>query len=149
MKKLLLIICISLVLVCALFLFGCSDGYPSYPPYALTEFKKIDPVGQVPEEFKSIIENNLFEYSNLYNVNIPAEVKGIRITKQGDAYFSDAFYQIDENTYTQHGEMIADTNPEDKTRDTNAFAEGYISITPMTKERTDLVAFDKLKKINL
>ena len=101
------------------------------------------------EVYNYIIENNLFEYSNLYNVNIPAEVKGIRITKQGDAYFSDAFYQIDENTYTQHGEMIADTNPEDKTRDTNAFAEGYISITPMTKERTDLVAFDKLKKINL
>ena len=60
MKKLLLIICASLVLVCALFLFGCSDGYPSYPPYALTEFKKIDPVGQVPEEFKAIVENNLF-----------------------------------------------------------------------------------------
>lgn len=96
--------------------------------------------------FNYIIENNLFEYSDLYNVNIPEEVKGIKITKQGDGYFSDAFYQIDETTYTQHGEMIADTNPDDHDRDSIAFADGFISVTPMTKERTDLVAFEKLKE---
>lgn len=95
--------------------------------------------------YNYISENNLFDYSNLYNVNIPEEVKGIKITKQGDAFFSDAFHQVDETTYTQYGEMIADTCPEDKDRDTNAFADGMISVTPMTKERTDLVAFDKLK----
>ena len=95
--------------------------------------------------FNYIMENNLFEYSDLYNVNIPETVKGIKITKQGDGYFSDAFYKIDENTYTQHGEMIADTNPEDHDRDSIAFADGFISVTPMTKERTDLVAFEKLK----
>ena len=97
------------------------------------------------EAYNYIIKNNLFDYSNLYNVNIPEEVKGIKITKQGDAYFSDAFYQVDETTYTQYGKMIADTCPEDPYRDTNAFAAGYISISPMTKERTDLVAFEKLK----
>lgn len=97
--------------------------------------------------YNFILENNLFDYSDLYNVNIPEEVKGIKITKQGDAFFSDAFHQIDEVTYTQYGEMIADTCPEDKTRDTVAFAEGFISVTPMTKERTDLVAFEKIKDI--
>lgn len=97
--------------------------------------------------YNFILENNLFDYSDLYNVNIPEEVKGIRITKQGDAFFSDAFHQIDEVTYTQYGEMIADTCPDDKTRDTVAFAEGFISVTPMTKERTDLVAFEKIKDI--
>lgn len=97
--------------------------------------------------FEYIMENNLFDYSALYNVNIPEVVKGIKITKQGDAFYSDVFYKIDENTYTQHGEMIADTCPEDKDRDTIAFADGFISITPMTKERTDLVAFEKLKNM--
>ena len=97
--------------------------------------------------YNFILENNLFDYSDLYNVNIPEEVKGIKITKQGDAFFSDAFHQIDEVTYTQYGEMIADTCPDDKTRDTVAFAEGFISVTPMTKERTDLVAFEKIKDI--
>ncbi len=97
--------------------------------------------------FDFIVNNGLFEYADLYNVNIPEQVKGIKITKQGDAFYSDAFYKIDENTYTQHGEMIYDTCPEDKERDTIAFADGFISITPMTKERTDLVAFDKLRKM--
>lgn len=99
------------------------------------------------EAFDFIINNNLFDYTPLYNVNIPENVKGIKITKQGDAFYSDAFYQIDETTYTQHGEMIADTCPNDSERDNVAFADGYISVTPMTKERTDLVAFAKLKDI--
>ena len=106
-------------------------------------------VKYLDEAFNFIMNNNLFEYSALYNVNIPEEVKGIKITKQGDAYYSDAFHQVDEVTYTQYGEMIADTCPEDKDRDTNAFYNGYISVTPMTKERTDLVAFEKLKNKNI
>ncbi len=97
--------------------------------------------------FDFIVNNGLFEYADLYNVNIPEQVKGIKITKQGDAFYSDAFYKIDEDTYTQHGEMIYDTCPEDKERDTIAFADGFISITPMTKERTDLVAFEMLRKM--
>ena len=101
------------------------------------------------EAYNYIINNNLFDYSDLYNVNIPEEVKGIKITKQGDGYFSDAFHQVDETTYTQYGELIADTCPDDVTRDTVAFGQGFISVTPMTKERTDLVAFEKLKDNNL
>ena len=101
------------------------------------------------EAYNYIIKNNLFDYSDLYNVNIPEEVKGIKITKQGDGYFSDAFHQINETTYTQYGELIADTCPDDITRDTVAFGQGFISVTPMTKERTDLVAFEKLKDKNL
>ena len=97
------------------------------------------------EAYSYIINNNLFGYSDLYNVNIPEIVKGIKVTKQGDAFFSDAFHQVDEITYTQYGQMIADTCPEDKERDTNAFHDGFISVTPMTKERTDLNAFKKLK----
>lgn len=99
------------------------------------------------EAFNFIVNNNLFDYSDLYNVNIPEDVKGIKITKQGDGFFSDAFHQVDEVTFTQYGEMIADTCPEDKTRDSVAFGEGFISVTPMTKERTDLPAFEKLKNM--
>ena len=99
------------------------------------------------QAYNFIIENNLFDYSDLYNVNIPETVKGIRITKQGNAFFSDSFFKVDENTYTQHGEMIADNNPDDLDRDSIAFSNGYISVTPMTKERTDLVAFEKLKTL--
>ena len=103
-------------------------------------------VKYLDEAYNFILENGLFEFSDLYNVNIPEEVKGIKITKQGDGFFSDAFYKIDENTYTQHGELIADSCPEDKNRDTIAFGEGFISVTPMTKERTHIPAFEELKK---
>lgn len=99
------------------------------------------------QAYNFIIGNNLFDYSDLYNVNVPETVKGIRITKQGNAFFSDSFFKVDENTYTQHGEMIADNNPDDLDRDSIAFSNGYISVTPMTKERTDLVAFEKLKSL--
>ena len=99
------------------------------------------------QAYNFIIENNLFDYSDLYNVNIPETVKGIKITKPGNAFFSDSFFKVDENNYTQHGEMIADNNPDDLDRDSIAFSNGYISVTPMTKERTDLVAFEKLKTL--
>lgn len=94
--------------------------------------------------YKFIVDNDLFDHASLYNVNIPEAVKGIKITKQGDAFFSDSFYKVDETTYVQHGVAIPDSHPEDKDRDTIAFAEGYISVTPMTKERTDLPAFTRL-----
>ena len=97
--------------------------------------------------FNYIIENNLFDYADLYNVNIPKEVKGIKITKQGDAFFSDEFFKVDETTYVQHGTAIPDTHPEDCARDTVAYAQGYISVTPMTVERTDLKAFEKLNSL--
>lgn len=98
------------------------------------------------EVFDFILENGLFDYADLYNVNIPEAVRGIKITKQGDAFFSDSFHKIDENTYVQHGVAIADSHPEDGERDTIAFADGYISVSPMTAERTDLPAFEKLSK---
>lgn len=101
------------------------------------------------EAYNFILENNLFDYSDLYNVNIPETVKGIKITKQGNAFFSDSFFKVDENTYSQHGEMIADKNSDDLDRDSIAFSNGYISVTPMTKERTDLVAFEKLKSLDI
>lgn len=97
--------------------------------------------------YSFIVDNALFDHAGLYNVNIPETVKGIKITKQGDAFFSDSFYQVDETTYIQHGVAIPDSHPEDKDRDTIAFAEGYISVTPMTKERTDLPAFARLTEM--
>jgi len=96
-------------------------------------------------------ENRLFDCSRLYNVNIPTNPRGIKITRQGDAYFSDEFFPTeagkkngDDGIYIQRGRAVQDTEPEDLTRDTVAFANGYISITPMTICRTNLPAFEKL-----
>lgn len=96
--------------------------------------------------YNYIKENNLFEYNDIFNVNIPKNPVGIKITKQGSPYFDDGFKHIEGNMYIQTGEMVPDEFPDDLTRDTVAIKNGFISITPLTLNRTNLDAFDKLSK---
>ena len=91
-----------------------------------------------------VMDNGLLKESPLYNVNIPSNVRGIRITRQGDAYFSDEFFRLDGDMYMQRGHAVPETTPNDLTLDTVAFREGYISVTPMTMDRTNRSAFERL-----
>lgn len=92
--------------------------------------------------------HNLMNIHNLYNVNIPCSVTGdIRITRRGEACYSDAFMKLDNNMYKQYGDFIYyDTG--DMTLDTDSVMNGHISVTPLTFERTDMVMFEKLKDLN-
>ena len=96
------------------------------------------------EVYRYIIDNNLFGLNPLYNVNIPKEPRGIKITQQGSAYFSDGFRHIEGDMYIQTGDRIPDENPDDLTRDTVAMEQGYISITPLALTRTEMNTFNKL-----
>ena len=91
-----------------------------------------------------IKKNDLYKYSSLYNVNIPLEVKGIRITRQGGAYYSDEFIPMENDIWKQVGVFVYkyDGNPE---LDTDSIMDGYISITPLTLERTDLQVYNQIK----
>ena len=91
--------------------------------------------------------NNLFDYCDLYNVNIPLEPKGIVLTRQGDAYFTDSFDKVDETHFQQNGYCIH-VNQFDLTVDTDATISGYVSITPLSIKRDDATAFE-LAKNNL
>ena len=98
--------------------------------------------------YNYIMDNKLFDICDLYNVNIPTEVKGsILITRQGKACYSDEFVLADADKclYKQQGEFVPECC-DDLCFDTNAIAAGYISITPMTTERTDLKVYEKLTK---
>ena len=97
------------------------------------------------EVYEYITKNNLFAETPLYNVNIPNEVKGIRMTYQGSQYFSDEFIQKDGDMYMQQGEPIPDVCPEDMDRDTVAILHGYITVTPLLATRTDMATFHKYK----
>lgn len=94
--------------------------------------------------YEYIQENKLLELNDMYNINIPAKVKDIRITYQGTAYYSDRFRKLDGDMYIQEGEPIPDVKPNDSNRDTVAFFEGYISITPLQVTRTNMDAYRKL-----
>ena len=89
--------------------------------------------------------NNLLDVHNLYNVNIPANPKEIRITHQGGPYYSDDFPPIGNDLYRPTGKSVwVDRN--DYTLDTDATLNGYITVTPMTVDRTDWSIYSKLIK---
>ena len=95
-----------------------------------------------------IEKNELFSKNPLYNVNIPADPKGLRITRQGSPYFSDVFELVSENMYLQTGCLIPDVSPDDETLDTVMTEKGYITLTPMLTTRTNLSVFEDLKFLN-
>lgn len=89
-------------------------------------------------------ENGLWDKHSLYNVNIPENHKGIRITRQGGPYYTDDFAPQENNLYMPVGRCIHE-NTGDLTIDTDCVVSGYISITPMTLARTDMNIFRMLQ----
>lgn len=90
--------------------------------------------------------NNLFAYGNIYNVNIPKNAKSILLTKQGGAYFTDDFIDLGDGTWRQEGHCIHQNN-HDLTIDSDAVVDGYVSVTPLTIERTNYIAYNALKGV--
>lgn len=87
----------------------------------------------------------LLELGSIYNVNIPIADKGIRVTRQGGIYFTDDFVYLGDDMYEQVGAM-ADPHSDDLRLDNVALINGYISITPLTSEKTNLSVFDRFNK---
>ena len=93
-----------------------------------------------------IQEHDLFRYNRLYNVNMPASPKGVRITRQGGPYFSDDFPYIGGDLYRPVGKPVWEDSGDD-TLDTDATLHGYITITPMTINRTDWEVYRRLNQL--
>lgn len=92
-------------------------------------------------------KHDLMGKHSLYNVNIPQNPVGIRITRQGGPYYSDDFDPQGDDMYLARGKSVY-TEGHDYEIDTNAALHGYISISPLTICRTDLSMFEKLKELN-
>ena len=91
-------------------------------------------------------DNKLFEYGNIFNVNIPKDAKSVLLTHQGGAYFTDDFIDLGDGTWRQEGHCIHQNN-HDMTVDSDATIDGYVSVTPLTIARTDFCAYNTLKGI--
>ena len=89
-------------------------------------------------------QRSLMDIHGLYNVNIPADPKGILITHQGGPYYSDDFLPIGNDLYQPKGKPIW-VDRQDYTLDTDATLNGYISVTPLTIDRTHRSVYDSLK----
>ena len=95
-----------------------------------------------------VTAGGLLKVHSWYNINIPADPKTIRITRQGGPYYSDDFLPVGNDLYQPHGKDIhVDSgNPE---LDTDSTLSGYISIMPLTIDRTDLNVFNALSAVSV
>lgn len=91
--------------------------------------------------------HKLLEKGNIYNVNIPAEAKSIRITRQGGPYYSDDFPHIGNDMYEPKGICVYQ-NRNDLTLDTDSVMSGHISIMPLSTNRVDTPLYEELEKLN-
>lgn len=99
------------------------------------------------EIFAYLREHQLLEKNDLYNINIPEEPRGIRITRQGGPYFLETFQTLENDMYMPVGKPIHSVG-QDHTLDTVAHRQGYISISPMTTDRTNHSLFRELESLN-
>ena len=102
---------------------------------------------QLDRIYDFFIKHDLMGKNMLYNVNIPLKSKGIRITRQGGPLYSDDFPPIGNDLYQPKGKLVYEDQHDD-TLDTDAAIHGYISISPLSLERTRLDLFAELSKLN-
>ncbi len=96
--------------------------------------------------YNFIMENRLLEESMLYNVNLPNSHGEIRITKQGGVYFHDEFKYLGGDIWEQGGYIIEENEGDDRL-DTDSVRDGFVSITPLVSDRTNHLAFEKIKDL--
>ena len=94
--------------------------------------------------FAFLREHKMLTLNDIYNINIPGQPKGIRITRQGGPYYSDDFPAIGNDLYRPTGKPIWEDSSDDSL-DTDATLHGYISITPLTVDKTNHAVFHLLQ----
>ena len=104
-----------------------------------------DAMSRIDDVWSFFEKENLLALGNIYNVNIPLSDKGIKVTRQGGIYFTDDFKYLGNDMYEQIGAM-ADPKSCDERFDNVAVIHGYISITPLTSEKTNLSVYEKFEK---
>ena len=103
-------------------------------------------VNHLDRIFDFVQSRNLLDLNPIYNINIPEDPKEeIRITHQGGPYYSDKFPHIGDNLYRPTGYPIWEDRG-DLTLDTDATLHGYITVTPLTIDKTNWEVYRKLTK---
>lgn len=101
-----------------------------------------DAKSNLDKVYQYICDNKCFDYADIINVNIPENPKKILITKVGEAIYSDDFDFVDDLVIPV---LVCNyKGTKDLTLDTDATMNGYISISPVTLELTELSAYKKL-----
>ncbi len=107
--------------------------------------RHFDVISNFSQIIDYILSRNLFASCLSFNVNVPNQAKGIRLTKQGSTHFDTRFEYYGEKFY-QKGGPRHEMEKENLNTDVNAIYNNYISITPLTVDRTDYDALEKITK---
>ena len=100
------------------------------------------------EVFEFVRKHDLLALNDIYNINIPANPKEILFTHQGGPYYSDDFLPEENDMYHPHGKDVFQECG-DMNVDTDAVLRGrFISIMPLTTNRTNMRVFELLAKEN-
>ena len=90
---------------------------------------------QIPNIINYIESVEKLKNAPILNVNMPICAKGCKITKQGGNQFSHKYDLIDGLIYAT-GECLLGKEEKDADADIRAYYDGYISISPLTIDRT-------------
>jgi 5'-nucleotidase len=93
--------------------------------------------------YDHIVSNRYLDHNPIWNVNIPENPKGILLTRQGNAYYKDNFKEVSPGMFIACGYSIYQ-GTQNLDEDLDAIMNGYISITPLTVNRTAMEAYRKL-----
>ncbi len=104
-------------------------------------------IAHIDEAYDFIVEHDLLSRAAILNVNFPREVKGIRITRQGYPMYVDDFFPVGEDLYEPRLRCIY-ANAQNLDIDTDCVMNGYISITPLHRDNTDLTAYEDMRTLN-
>ena len=104
----------------------------------------LDSVNHLDEVFSYIDERKLLDIHSTYNINIPENPKGIRITRQGGSYYSDSFDDLGDCMYKAHGKCVYEAR-NNLSLDTEATMNGYISVMPITIDMTAEEIYNRLR----
>ena len=97
--------------------------------------------------YQYILDNQLLDKCDMYNVNIPDNPGCIRITRQGGPYYSDEF-SLSNGMVTPHGIDVFAPCADD-TVDTDCVLRcGNISIMPLALPRTNQAVYEALQYLN-
>lgn len=98
--------------------------------------------------YNFIIDNKLFDYNKIYNVNFPLVAhEEILVTRQGGPFYKDRFHYLGNDIYQVEGYSVY-AGAQNYENDLDATLNGYISVSPLCTTRTAESAFEKIKHLN-
>lgn len=93
-----------------------------------------------------LFDSNIYKDAKIININIPEKPVGIKITRQGIFPFVTKYVKEDDGLYHIKTKSIGFEIENDADTDVFAIKNNYVSISPLTVDKTDILTFKKLKK---